>query len=35
MMQGIPGAPPPELGQLTRAEDRMSFLYLERCVVHR
>ncbi len=31
----IPGAPPPELPDLTRAQDRLSFLYLERCVVHR
>jgi CRISPR-associated protein Cas1 len=31
----IPGVPPAELADLTRAEDRLSFLYLERCVVHR
>jgi len=31
----IPGVPPPELPDLTRAQDRLSFLYLERCVVHR
>jgi CRISPR-associated protein Cas1 len=31
----IPGTPPPELGELVRAEDRLSFLYLERCIVHR
>lgn len=34
-MRPIPGAPPTELGQLVRAEDRVSFLYLERCIVHR
>jgi CRISPR-associated protein Cas1 len=31
----IPGVPPPELPDLVRAQDRLSFLYLERCVVHR
>jgi CRISPR-associated protein Cas1 len=31
----IPGTPPPALGELVRAQDRLSFLYLERCVVHR
>ncbi|KAB1139354.1 type I-E CRISPR-associated endonuclease Cas1 [Micromonospora sp. AMSO12t] len=31
----IPGVPPAELGDLTRAEDRISFLYLERSVIHR
>jgi len=34
-MKKIPGAPPPALGELTRAQDRISFIYLERCVVHR
>ncbi|WP_375001932.1 type I-E CRISPR-associated endonuclease Cas1e [Aeromicrobium sp. CTD01-1L150] len=34
-MREIPGAPPPSLGELTRAQDRLSFIYLERCVVHR
>ncbi|WP_293780148.1 type I-E CRISPR-associated endonuclease Cas1e [uncultured Aeromicrobium sp.] len=34
-MRDIPGAPPPSLGDLTRAQDRLSFVYLERCVVHR
>lgn len=34
-MKEIPGSPPSELGQLLRAEDRLSFLYLERCTVHR
>jgi len=31
----IPGAKPVPLGQLTRAQDRLTFLYLEHCVVHR
>jgi CRISPR-associated protein Cas1 len=31
----IPGAKPVPLGQLVRAQDRLSFVYLERCVVHR
>lgn len=30
-----PGASPPELSDLVRAEDRMSFLYFEHCVVNR
>ncbi|MBM2622928.1 type I-E CRISPR-associated endonuclease Cas1 [Actinoplanes sp. LDG1-06] len=30
-----PGVPPAELADLTRAEDRISFLYLERSVIHR
>lgn len=34
-MRDIPGAPPPSLGDLTRAQDRMSFIYVEHCVVHR
>ncbi|MEQ4299945.1 type I-E CRISPR-associated endonuclease Cas1e [Plantactinospora sp. B6F1] len=31
----IPGVPPAELADLNRAQDRLSFLYLERCVIHR
>lgn len=31
----IPGVPPAEIPDLVRAEDRLSFLYLERCVLHR
>ncbi|MBT1182139.1 type I-E CRISPR-associated endonuclease Cas1 [Bifidobacterium sp. CP2] len=31
----IPGAPPPELGELVRAEDRLSFAYFEHCVINR
>lgn len=34
-MKPISGTPPPELGQLVRAQDRLSFIYLERCTVHR
>jgi CRISPR-associated protein Cas1 len=31
----IPGVPPAQLAELVRAQDRVSFLYLERCVIHR
>jgi len=31
----IPGAPPPSLQELVRAEERISFIYVERCVVNR
>lgn len=34
-MKPIPGPPPTDIGQLLRAEDRSSFVYLERCIVHR
>lgn len=34
-MADIPGAPPVPISHLTRAQDRISFLYLEHCVVHR
>ncbi|WP_448062249.1 type I-E CRISPR-associated endonuclease Cas1e [Cellulomonas hominis] len=34
-MTKIPGTRPPGLPELTRAQDRMTFLYLERCIVHR
>lgn len=33
--QRMPGTPPPTLPELVRAQDRVSFVYLERCVVHR
>jgi CRISPR-associated protein Cas1 len=33
--RGPPGTPPPTLPELVRAQDRLSFIYLERCVVHR
>ncbi|AKV56208.1 type I-E CRISPR-associated endonuclease Cas1e [Bifidobacterium actinocoloniiforme] len=29
------GTPPPELGELVRVEDRLSFLYFEHCIVKR
>ncbi len=31
----IPGARPAQLSELVRAEDRLSFVYVERCIVHR
>ncbi|KAB7789965.1 type I-E CRISPR-associated endonuclease Cas1e [Bifidobacterium leontopitheci] len=31
----VPGTPPPELNELVRAEDRMSFAYFEHCVINR
>lgn len=31
----IPGAPPPTTRQLARAEDRLSFIYVERCLLSR
>lgn len=34
-MPDIPGARPVPLPQLVRAQDRLTFLYLEHCVVHR
>lgn len=34
-MAKIPGASPVPLPQLVRAEDRLTFVYLEHCVVHR
>ncbi|MGQ0841637.1 type I-E CRISPR-associated endonuclease Cas1e [Actinokineospora sp.] len=34
-MADIPGAKPVPLSQLTRAQDRLTFVYLEHCVVHR
>jgi CRISPR-associated protein Cas1 len=34
-MKPIPGMPPAEIGQLVRVEDRVSFVYVERCTVHR
>lgn len=30
-----PGTPPPRLSELVRAQDRLSFIYLEHCRVHR
>lgn len=34
-MADIPGARPVPISQLTRAQDRLTFLYLEHCIVHR
>ena len=34
-MKQVPGPRPSELRELTRVEDRLSFVYLERCKVHR
>ena len=34
-MNKIPGVPPSELPDLVRAQDRLSFLYLEYCTIHR
>ncbi len=34
-MRPIPGPPPSELAELTRIEDRVSFVYVERALVHR
>jgi CRISP-associated protein Cas1 len=31
----VPGARPPDLPDLVRAQDRMTFIYLERCTIHR
>jgi CRISPR-associated protein Cas1 len=35
VIRKIPGTPPPSLPELVRAEERLSFVYVERCVVHR
>ena len=35
MSKPIPGTRPMQVGELARITDRMSFLYLERCIVHR
>ena len=32
---GIPGSPPPDVDELARAEDRLSFAYFEHCTVGR
>lgn len=34
-MKKIPGTRPSEIHDLVRAEDRLSFVYLERCTIHR
>lgn len=32
---GTSGSPPPELGELVRVEDRLSFVYFEHCIINR
>lgn len=34
-MKPVPGARPATLGELVRAQDRITFLYLERCIIDR
>lgn len=34
-MKEIPGPPPVDISELVRAQDRLSFVYVERCIVHR
>jgi len=34
-MADIPGRRPPDLNELVRVQDRLTFVYLERCFVHR
>lgn len=34
-MRPAPGPGPAEISELVRADERVSFLYLERCTVHR
>lgn len=34
-MRPVPGPRPAEVGELARAQDRLTFVYLERCRVHR
>lgn len=34
-MKDIPGPRPVDISELVRAQDRLSFVYLERCIVHR
>jgi CRISP-associated protein Cas1 len=34
-MKDKPGPPPVDISELVRAQDRLSFVYLERCIVHR
>ncbi|NEG54818.1 type I-E CRISPR-associated endonuclease Cas1e [Bifidobacterium platyrrhinorum] len=33
--RAVPGSSPPELAELVRVEDRLSFAYFERCVINR
>ncbi len=34
-MKPVPGTPPARLGDLARVQDRLSFVYVERCTIHR
>lgn len=34
-MKPVPGTPPAKVGELARAQDRLSFVYVERCTIHR
>lgn len=34
-MKEVPGPAPVDISELVRAQDRVSFVYLERCIVHR
>lgn len=34
-MKPIPGTPPSRVHELARAQDRLSFVYVERCTIHR
>ena len=35
MGKSIPGARPAEVQELARAQDRLSFIYMEHCIVNR
>lgn len=34
-MRPIPGTPPAKVSELARVQDRISFVYVERCIIHR
>lgn len=34
-MRPIPGTPPAKVKELARVQDRLSFVYVERCIIHR
>lgn len=34
-MKPIPGTPPAKVYELARVQDRVSFVYVERCTIHR
>ena len=35
MAKPVPGARPAEVQELARAQDRLSFIYIEHCIVNR